>query len=153
MGPGFESPKAHQPAVPAANARGSAEENRSATPDGRPDKVRFERSGERGGKPMCSTRWPDKGPVTAVSVLNAEGPPVPIPNTEVKLCSGDNTSLETTREDSSTLTQKEKNVRQKKPDGVGYPDAEGPPVPIPNTEVKLCSGDNTSLETTREDSS
>ena len=29
--------------------------------------------------------------VPAVSVINAEGPPVPIPNTEVKLCSGDNT--------------------------------------------------------------
>ena len=39
-----------------------------------------------------------------VSVINAEGPPVPIPNTEVKLCSGDNTCLATDREDSSTPT-------------------------------------------------
>jgi len=39
-----------------------------------------------------------------VSVTNAEGPPVPIPNTEVKLCSGENTLRETAREDSSTLT-------------------------------------------------
>ena len=39
-----------------------------------------------------------------VSDSNAEGPPVPIPNTEVKLCSGDNTWLETAREDSSSLT-------------------------------------------------
>ena len=39
-----------------------------------------------------------------VSVSNAEGPPVPIPNTEVKLCSGDNTSREAVREDSSMLT-------------------------------------------------
>ena len=39
-----------------------------------------------------------------VSVINAEGPPVPIPNTEVKLCSGDNTSREAVREDSSMLT-------------------------------------------------
>ena len=39
-----------------------------------------------------------------VSVINAEGPPVPIPNTEVKLCSGDNTLRETVREDSSVLT-------------------------------------------------
>ena len=39
-----------------------------------------------------------------VSDFNAEGPPVPIPNTEVKLCSGDNTCLETDREDSSLLT-------------------------------------------------
>ena len=39
-----------------------------------------------------------------VSVTNAEGPPVPIPNTEVKLCSGENTLRETVREDSSVLT-------------------------------------------------
>ena len=44
-------------------------------------------------------------PMAGVSVINAEGPPVPIPNTEVKLCSGDNTWLETAREDSSMLTQ------------------------------------------------
>ena len=40
-----------------------------------------------------------------VSVINAEGPPVPIPNTEVKLCSGENTLLEAAREDSSMPTQ------------------------------------------------
>ena len=40
-----------------------------------------------------------------VSVINAEGPPVPIPNTEVKLCSGENTLRETVREDSSMPTQ------------------------------------------------
>ena len=40
-----------------------------------------------------------------VSVTNAEGPPVPIPNTEVKLCSGENTLREAAREDSSMLTQ------------------------------------------------
>ena len=39
-----------------------------------------------------------------VSVTNAEGPPVPIPNTEVKLCSGENTLRATVREDSSLLT-------------------------------------------------
>ena len=39
-----------------------------------------------------------------VSVTNAEGPPVPIPNTEVKLCSGENTSREAVREDSPMLT-------------------------------------------------
>ena len=43
-----------------------------------------------------------------VSVTNAEGPPVPIPNTEVKLCSGENTLRETVREDSSMLTQGDK---------------------------------------------
>ena len=39
-----------------------------------------------------------------VGDFNAEGPPVPIPNTEVKLCSGDNTCLATDREDSSLPT-------------------------------------------------
>ena len=39
-----------------------------------------------------------------VGFLNAEGPPVPIPNTEVKLCSADNTSLATVREDRSKPT-------------------------------------------------
>ena len=39
-----------------------------------------------------------------VSVTNAEGPPVPSPNTEVKLCSGENTSREAVREDSPMLT-------------------------------------------------
>ena len=33
--------------------------------------------------------------------------------------------------------------------GVDY--GEGPPVPIPNTEVKLTSAENTWLETARED--
>ena len=34
---------------------------------------------------------------------------------------------------------------------VGVIDAEGPPVPIPNTEVKLCRAENTWLATVRED--
>ena len=34
---------------------------------------------------------------------------------------------------------------------VGVIDAEGPPVPIPNTEVKLCRAENTWLEAARED--
>ena len=66
-----------------------------------------------------------------VSVNIAEGPPVPIPNTEVKLSYADNTRLATVREDRSMLTQ------------VGVNVAEGPPVPIPNTEVKLSYADNT----------
>ena len=40
-----------------------------------------------------------------VGVINAEGPPVPIPNTEVKLCRAENTQLETAREDRYTPTQ------------------------------------------------
>ena len=41
-----------------------------------------------------------------VGVFNGEGPPVPIPNTEVKLTSADNTCLETDREDRSMPTLK-----------------------------------------------
>ncbi len=37
-------------------------------------------------------------------------------------------------------------------DEVGVNDDEGPPVPIPNTEVKLIGGENTCLATDREDS-
>ena len=45
-------------------------------------------------------------PITIVGVFNGEGPPVPIPNTEVKLTSADNTCLETDREDRSMPTRK-----------------------------------------------
>ena len=41
-----------------------------------------------------------------VGVFNGEGPPVPIPNTEVKLTSAENTCLATDREDRSMPTQK-----------------------------------------------
>ena len=40
-----------------------------------------------------------------VGLTNGEGPPVPIPNTEVKLTSADNTSRETVREDRSRPTR------------------------------------------------
>ena len=40
-----------------------------------------------------------------VGVFDAEGPPVPIPNTEVKLISADDTCLATGRENRSTPTQ------------------------------------------------
>ena len=39
-----------------------------------------------------------------VGAVNAQGPPVPIPNTEVKLCSAENTWLEAAREDKSLPT-------------------------------------------------
>ena len=39
-----------------------------------------------------------------IRAIIAEGPPVPIPNTEVKLCYADNTWLATAREDRSTQT-------------------------------------------------
>ena len=41
-----------------------------------------------------------------VGVFNGEGPPVPIPNTEVKLTSAENTCLETDWKDRSMPTQK-----------------------------------------------
>ena len=46
-----------------------------------------------------------------VGVFNGEGPPVPIPNTEVKLTSADNTCLETDREDRSMPTQSREKSR------------------------------------------
>ena len=46
-----------------------------------------------------------------VGVINAEGPPVPIPNTEVKLCSGENTLLATARENNSMLTSEKRAER------------------------------------------
>ena len=45
-----------------------------------------------------------------VSVSDAEGPPVPIPNTEVKLCSAENTCLATSREDRSLPTHIQGNM-------------------------------------------
>ena len=55
----------------------------------------------------CSI-FSDEELLREVGVTNAEGPPVPIPNTEVKLCSGENTWLEAAREDSSMPTRPRK---------------------------------------------
>ena len=46
-----------------------------------------------------------------VSVFNSEGPPVPIPNTEVKLVCANNTRLEAAREDRSMLTRENEVIR------------------------------------------
>ena len=60
--------------------------------------------GDDSGNDCCSI-FKDQGFLEKiVSATNAEGPPVPIPNTEVKLCSGENTLRETVREDSSMPT-------------------------------------------------
>ena len=95
-----------------------------------------------------------------VSVSNAEGPPVPIPNTEVKLCSAENTCLATGRENRSMLTQNFifvflSSLYDTFPlrKVVGVSNAEGPPVPIPNTEVKLCCAEDTYLATDRKNRS
>ena len=45
-----------------------------------------------------------------VGDINAEGPPVPIPNTEVKLCSAENTYLATDRENRSLPTYYKGNI-------------------------------------------
>ena len=42
--------------------------------------------------------------LTAVSVFSGEGPPVPIPNTVVKITCADNTWLATARKDRAMLT-------------------------------------------------
>ena len=47
-----------------------------------------------------------------VGAVNAQGPPVPIPNTEVKLCSAEDTSLETARENRSAPTPREGNLKR-----------------------------------------
>ena len=41
-----------------------------------------------------------------VSVFSAQGPPVPIPNTVVKLCCAENTWMEASREDRSEPTRR-----------------------------------------------
>ena len=53
----------------------------------------------------CCSIFRDRKRTEEVGLSNAEGPPVPIPNTEVKLCSADNTSPETVREDRSRPTR------------------------------------------------
>ena len=50
---------------------------------------------------------------TIVGVFNGEGPPVPIPNTEVKLTSAENTWLEAARENRAVPTQREVKSVQK----------------------------------------
>ena len=53
---------------------------------------------------MFNFQGPTKEKFLEVGSTNAEGPPVPIPNTEVKLCSADNTLPATAREDRSEPT-------------------------------------------------
>ena len=79
---------------------------------------------------------------TTVGVYDIEGPPVPIPNTVVKLNRAENTWWVAAREDRSTPTPL-----------VGNYDIEGPPVPIPNTVVKLNRAENTWWVAAREDRS
>ena len=102
---------------------------------------------------LCESRtlFSFEGAEHRVGVNDGEGPPVPIPNTEVKLTGAENTCLATDWEDRSMPTH-----RARKYPGsfhfhfiVGAFGGEGPPVPIPNTEVKLASAEDTWLETAR----
>ena len=62
---------------------------------------------------MFNFQGPTKvGKPWRVGSTNAEGPPVPIPNTEVKLCSADNTLLATAREDRSEPTPAERSSKE-----------------------------------------
>ena len=83
MGPGFESLKVHQQAEPAPGIG-----SRQQKLDTHTTTVELSANLSR----------------SEVSDFNAEGPPVPIPNTEVKLCCAENTYLATDREDRSLLT-------------------------------------------------
>ena len=59
-----------------------------------------------GSKPCSHPLFSFKGAILEiVGVFNGEGPPVPIPNTEVKLTSAENTCLATDWEDRSMPTQ------------------------------------------------
>ena len=59
---------------------------------------------QRSPKPRAEGSSPSAPAI--VSVFNCKGPPVPIPNTEVKLACAENTWLATARENKSTLTSK-----------------------------------------------
>ena len=61
---------------------------------------------------MFNFQGPTKEKFLEVGSTNAEGPPVPIPNTEVKLCSADNTLPATAREDRSEPTPAGKNLER-----------------------------------------
>ena len=60
---------------------------------------------------ICCSIFSDRGK-HVVGAVNAQGPPVPIPNTEVKLCSAEDTSLETARENRSAPTPREGNLKR-----------------------------------------
>ena len=97
----------------------------------------------------------------SVGVFNDEGPPVPIPNTEVKLICAEDTWLEAARKNRSMPTHEfpkgnsERTYCSLTSDSriVGDFHSEGPPVPIPNTEVKLTCAEDTWLEAARENRS
>ena len=68
---------------------------------------------------VCGTAWSEEqkkvltkarkcGILKIVGEIYAEGPPVPIPNTEVKLCRAEDTWLETARENRYSPTPRQR---------------------------------------------
>ena len=91
MGPGFESLKVHQwPVGQVVKTAASHAVNIGLNP------VRVTKALDA-GKRLTYKRW--RKPSIRVGIDCHEGPPVPIPNTEVKLMHADNTCRVTCRED------------------------------------------------------
>ena len=99
MGPGFESPKAHQSLKIWASVVEGVENG-----------PLVKRSRHRPLTPVTGVRFSHGSPNPILTIeyvvgeYCGEGPPVPIPNTEVKLTCADNTWLETAREDKASPT-------------------------------------------------
>ena len=92
MGPGFESLKVHHQSVLLAQRVHLFPFRTQKLSSAEPKILAWRRAGKIG---QC---W------HIVGDFSAEGPPVPIPNTEVKLCWAENTCLATSREDRSLPT-------------------------------------------------
>ena len=92
MGPGFESLKVHQQSVLLAQRVHLFPFRTQKLSSAEPKILAWRRAGKIG---QC---W------HIVGDFSAEGPPVPIPNTEVKLCWAENTCLATSRKDRSLPT-------------------------------------------------
>ena len=101
MGPGFESPKAHQSLK---YGRASKREKRE-WPVGQAVKTPASHAGN-GSSILPRVTKPQIKIEYVVGEYCGEGPPVPIPNTEVKLTSAENTCLATDWEDRSMPTQR-----------------------------------------------
>ena len=96
MGPGFESLKVHQKFVLFTQRVHLFPFRTQKLSSAVPTILAWRRAGKIGRCEHKEQR--------VVGVNSAQGPPVPIPNTEVKLCWAENTCLATSREDRSMPT-------------------------------------------------